>query len=62
MKAIVEAGTDSGPRVRLTDCPMCRRPMTLNHAGMVDDDGDQYVDMTTIALAQRLHLVQCDGR
>jgi hypothetical protein len=59
MLVIAEAGT-SGPRVRLNSCPRCRRPIRLDHAGQVDEDGE-YVDLAVVMMAQRLHLATCAG-
>lgn len=61
MIPVVVTGTVGGPRLRMTDCPRCRRPVTLNHCGFTDDDGQPWLDMDRVDLAQRLHLRSCSG-
>lgn len=65
-RAVVEAGTTGGARVRLEGCPSCGRPIVLDHCGVVAD-GAAYVDLAAVDLAavdfaQRLHLAGCPGR
>lgn len=59
MAVIAEPGI-LGPRVRLDSCPVCERPLRLDCAGVVDEDGE-YVDLGMVMTAQRLHLAQCTG-
>ncbi len=58
---ITASGTSSGPRVVAGDCPVCRRPLILDHAGHRGDDGAEYVDLVAIVVAQQLHAGQCTG-
>lgn len=50
----------AGPRVQVSGCPRCRRPMQLDNAGLIDEDGE-YVDLGMVTFAQQLHLGQCRG-
>lgn len=57
---LTATGTATGPKVRVDGCPRCRRPLHLDHAGAVQEDGE-YVDLDAVAFAQYLHLATCRG-
>lgn len=56
----VTARTSTQLRIRIPDCPSCRRTLTLNHCG-VDTAAGLGVDHAAVGVAQLLHVRQCTG-
>lgn len=49
------------PKLRTNGCPVCRRPLHLDFAGVIDADGDPAIDVYAVHFAMQLHLATCAG-
>lgn len=57
---LTEVAADTPPRVRMNGCPSCGKPLVLDHCGVIED-GQPFLDVVRVRLAQRLHLRSCAG-
>lgn len=57
---ITASGTATGIKVRVDSCPRCRRPLHLDHVGVVTEDGE-FLDLAAVTFAQSLHFTNCRG-
>jgi hypothetical protein len=57
---ITASGTATGLKVRVDGCPRCKRPLHLDHVGVVEEDGE-FLDLNAVTFAQSLHLANCRG-